>query len=509
MRPHFIDHLDQRELIQEVTGLEVDAVEQVFDAPVIRGAGSADQSVDLVAFLEEQLREIRTILAGNSCNKSALGHGHVRLAGNSGARPTRALRTPLAAADGVIIQRGRPGTASLSFLPDFLAALQFLRGFCKSAQARAHPAFVDPFFQACFCSARGTLSSGICVAFDEDDSSRSLMLKPRLGVAVLLTVLLSAATANAAAISLTWDRNAESTVTGYVVQVGSTPGGTDQAIDIGNQISWTFGWRLPARRITFACWRTTPPARAACPRTRCRAQLRFRPTCRLREFRYADRQRNGVDGSVAVTGWALDDNGVTKVQILRAPVAGEAPGTPVYIGDASRVPGARPDIAAKYPTAAQKDRAGWGYLLLSLFLPNLGQGTFRSMPTQTMATGIRLARHQDDYLCQLHFYPSVRRDRYAGQGEVVSGVVNNFGWVLAPKGQPTTGRRADPAGGGTVRVVIDGVPVGSPTGWTSRSDLTSLFPTTRYNGVGTMLGCIHVRQPDPDQRHPYHRLGRD
>jgi hypothetical protein len=77
-----------------------------------------------------------------------------------------------------------------------------------------------------------------------------------------------------------------------------------------------------------------------------------------------------------------------------------------------------------------------------------------------------------------------------GQGEVVSGVVNNFGWVLAPKGQPAAGRRADPAGGGTVRVVIDGVPVGTPTGWTSRSDLTSLFPTTRYNGVGTMLGVF-------------------
>ena len=47
---------------------------------------------------------------------------------------------PLAAADGVIIQRGRPGTRpSLSFLPDFLAALQFLRGFCKTAQARAPP----------------------------------------------------------------------------------------------------------------------------------------------------------------------------------------------------------------------------------------------------------------------------------------------------------------------------------------------------------------------------------
>ena len=55
MRPHFVDHPDQRELIEQIAGLEVDAIEQVLDPPVIRGAGAADQSVDFVAFLEEQL----------------------------------------------------------------------------------------------------------------------------------------------------------------------------------------------------------------------------------------------------------------------------------------------------------------------------------------------------------------------------------------------------------------------------------------------------------------------
>ena len=275
----------------------MDAIEQVLDAPVIRGAGAANHAVDLVALLEQQLGEIRTVLAGNSGDKCALGHSDVRLASNSGARPAWARRTPLAAADGVIIQRGRPGTASLSFLPDFLAALQFLRGFCKSAQARAPCRCPRSLFSGLFLLSSPAFSSGISVAFGEDDSSRSLMLKPRLGVAVLLTVLLSAATANAAAISLTWDRNAESTVTGYVVQVGSTPGGTDQAIDIGNQISWTFGSAVAGKTYYFrvlaynAAGAQQPPFERGLRRGSGSDQR-----AAVREFRYADRRRNGVDG---------------------------------------------------------------------------------------------------------------------------------------------------------------------------------------------------------------------
>jgi hypothetical protein len=69
------------------------------------------------------------------------------------------------------------------------------------------------------------------------------------------------------------------------------------------------------------------------------------------------------------------------------------------------------------------------------------------------------------------------------QGEVVtSATYNNFGWVLS---RPTP--RADPPGGGTVRVVIDGVITGTPAGWTSRSDLSAWFPGALYPGVNTAL----------------------
>jgi hypothetical protein len=71
------------------------------------------------------------------------------------------------------------------------------------------------------------------------------------------------------------------------------------------------------------------------------------------------------------------------------------------------------------------------------------------------------------------------------QGATVSGIVANFGWVLAHGNN-----RADPLGGGTVTVVIDGAPAGTPSGWSSRSDLSALFPGSQYSGISTALGVF-------------------
>lgn len=84
----------------------------------------------------------------------------------------------------------------------------------------------------------------------------------------------------------------------------------------------------------------------------------------------------GVTGSIAVTGWAVDDIEVSQVRILRDPVAGEAAGL-IPIGTGVFVDGARPDVAALFPTMPRRSRGGWGYLMLTNFLPNLGNGTFR------------------------------------------------------------------------------------------------------------------------------------
>jgi hypothetical protein len=67
----------------------------------------------------------------------------------------------------------------------------------------------------------------------------------------------------------------------------------------------------------------------------------------------------GVTGSVAVTGWALDDVDVTAVRILRSTIPGICH-APVPIGTATMVDGARPDIASAFSTYPRNTRGGLG-----------------------------------------------------------------------------------------------------------------------------------------------------
>ena len=204
-----------------------------------------------------------------------------------------------------------------------------------------------------------------------------------------------------------------------------------------------------------------------------------------------DTPANGavVSGSIAVTGWAIDDIGVARVTICRSPVAGEAtppngscaPGQ-LYVGDAVSIEDARPDIEGFSPTTPLNYRAGWGFLVLTNMLPNQGTGTFTlhmhaiDQEGQRGALGSRVIVAQNSTAQE----PFGAIDT-PGQGETISGTnYANFGWVLSRV------RRADPPGGGSVFVYIDGVAVGSPGGWASRADLTALFPG--YPGISNALG---------------------
>ena len=193
----------------------------------------------------------------------------------------------------------------------------------------------------------------------------------------------------------------------------------------------------------------------------------------------------GVTGSIPVTGWALDDIDVARVRVLRDPVAGEGTAQ-VFIGNAVLVDGARPDVAAAFPALPHQTRAGWGYLLLTNMLPNQGNGTFKlyayadDVDGHTALLGARTITCTNSTATT----PFGAIDT-PGQGETISGAsYNNFGWVLS-RGT----RRADPPGGGDVRVIIDGAVVGSPGGWTSRADLTAIFPVAQYSGVNTAAGA--------------------
>lgn len=200
----------------------------------------------------------------------------------------------------------------------------------------------------------------------------------------------------------------------------------------------------------------------------------------------------GVTGSIPVTGWALDDVEVVRVRIMRDPVAGEGSAA-IFIGDGVFVEGARPDLQPLNPAVPLNTRGGWGHLLLTNFLPNRGNGTFRLLAYADDADGhsTLLGTKTIETANSTATRPFGAVDT-PGQGATIGGTsYSNFGWVLS---RGTT--RADPPGGGTVAVVIDGAFVGSPVGWTSRPDLSSLFSAAEYAGIETALAVYTF---DPSQ----------
>jgi hypothetical protein len=183
-----------------------------------------------------------------------------------------------------------------------------------------------------------------------------------------------------------------------------------------------------------------------------------------------------VAGEVAITGWAVDDMGLASVSVYRSPVAGEA--SDVFIGDATFVPGARPDVLAAYPGSPLNDQAGWGYMLLTNMLPNGGNGTFTLSIVATDVEGHRVTIARRRIVCQnstiILPFGSIDTPR---QGETISGQSYvNFGWALTP--QPNI----IPVNGSTIDVMIDGVVVGNPTYGFARPDVDALFQGYRNSG---------------------------
>jgi hypothetical protein len=182
----------------------------------------------------------------------------------------------------------------------------------------------------------------------------------------------------------------------------------------------------------------------------------------------------GVAGAVAVSGWALDDVEVTKVQIYRDPIAGEPtqPNGKVYVGDATFVPGARPDVASAYPGYPFANRAGWGYMLLtSFFPPTSGNGTYTlhayAVDGLNQST---LLGSKTITLDNAHATKPFGTLDTPGQGDTVSGTLVVFGWALTP--QPG----AIPTDGSTIWYAIDSQYIGHPTYNQYRSDIATAFP---------------------------------
>jgi hypothetical protein len=173
-----------------------------------------------------------------------------------------------------------------------------------------------------------------------------------------------------------------------------------------------------------------------------------------------------VMSSIPVTGWALDDIGIECVKIYRED------GNFVYIGDAVLVDGARPDVESAYPGYPNNYKAGWGYMLLTNFLPNGGNGTYilRAHATDLEGNVTTLGTKTITVNNANAVKPFGLIDTPT-QGGFASGT--NFivwGWALTP--QPNT----IPTDGSTILIWVDGVRLGNPVYNLYRKDIAENFP---------------------------------
>ncbi len=174
-----------------------------------------------------------------------------------------------------------------------------------------------------------------------------------------------------------------------------------------------------------------------------------------------------VRSSIPVTGWALDDVGVESVKIYR-----QQGGSRVYIGDAVFVEGARPDVEQAYPGYPMNYRAGWGYMMLTNFLPNGGNGTYTIDAIAADSEGNQVTLGSKTIICDnAHAVKPFGAIDTPAQGGTASGSsFVNWGWVLTP--QPNN----IPNNGTTINVYVDGVYLGHPTYNIYRKDIADLFP---------------------------------
>jgi hypothetical protein len=179
-------------------------------------------------------------------------------------------------------------------------------------------------------------------------------------------------------------------------------------------------------------------------------------------------------GGVPITGWALDDIAVASVKIWRDPLPGETPHANgyIFVGDATIVDGARPDVEAAYPTHPMNQRAGWGYMLLTNGLPGGGNGTFTfhaiatdqgGLTTKLGSTRITVDNADSEL-------PFGTIDTPTPGGTAFGTQYVNFGWALTP--MPNT----IPVDGSTIWVWVDGMPLGHPKYNNYRADIATLFP---------------------------------
>ena len=208
----------------------------------------------------------------------------------------------------------------------------------------------------------------------------------------------------------------------------------------------------------------------------------------------------GITGAIPVTGWALDDVGIDRVEVWRDPVPGfETSGSPngkIFLGQAYLVAGARPDVEAIYESTMPRPQlAGWGFMVLTNFLPDRtvvptqpfgGNGTFVLHAYAVDIEGHTTLLGSKTITCDnAHATTPFGTIDTPSQGGTASGAsFVNFGWALTPL------PAIIPTDGSTLWVFVDGVPLGHPTYNQFRSDVAAAFPG--YNNSAGPVGYFFI-----------------
>jgi hypothetical protein len=203
--------------------------------------------------------------------------------------------------------------------------------------------------------------------------------------------------------------------------------------------------------------------------------------------------RTGVTGAVPFTGWALDDLEVARVSICRDAFGAEvAPIDPncggaaqIFVGFAVFIDGARPDVASAFPEFPLATRGGWGFMVLTNMLPGQGNGTYRFTMRAQDREGAWAVLGTRTMTCAnaSATLPFGTLDTPFQGGSASSASYVNFGWVLTP--QPKT----IPIDGSTIRVLVDGVSIGTADYNHARPDIQALFPG--FNNTNGAVG-FHI-----------------
>ena len=191
-----------------------------------------------------------------------------------------------------------------------------------------------------------------------------------------------------------------------------------------------------------------------------------------------------VSGSIAVTGWALDDVGIDRVELWRdlitndpAPAfqqTGHPANGKVFIANATFIEGTRPDVQRNYAGYPASHRGGWGYLLLTQGFPN-SNGTFVltaiAWDKEGKYTVLDAKTITVDNTRATRPFGSIDVPAY---GATFSGHNFTFGWALTPNAGCTVA-------GGSRTMTIDSVPASTPASYgitygSARTDIAVSFP---------------------------------